>query len=354
MELKQAIKVCKIVNDFANSIDKTVDIEDLKTLSELSPRLNDDLDFLDKWINNCVVYDTSPQVTEEPVIVDTSEPWLSVAPDAEWRKIIDTNLMVSNYGHIWSIDKKELMKQTFYDGDLRISLGDKPGADTRRVAVLVTKAFQVYSPDRNGDYIIGYKDGDRRNLKIDNIYWKKPSDEVVEIRRLLIEDICRRILEFNGDIEQLFPLYDGCHPTVSKLTIEQIRDKSLYSNISDLFFVNDNGTINPRTDAMAVVPTDNAAPGMDVGGFFMMSGDKKMTSDLMRDKIKRNETLSLDEKVIIVFMAMDSIGMSKAKDPKKISNVIKSTFDIDIGFDFISQVINDYTSEISEMFRGGK
>jgi hypothetical protein len=85
------------------------------------------------------------------------------------------NLMVSNYGHVWNIDEKQLMKQHLRDGDMRISLGSDVSRDTRRVSVLVAKAFQIRSPDRSSDFIIEFKDGDRRNLKVDNSYWKKPT-----------------------------------------------------------------------------------------------------------------------------------------------------------------------------------
>ena len=358
MELKQAIKVCKVLEDFTNKIDMTVPMSDLMILGELNPHLADNIDFLNRWINNDVTFEVdipttaTTETTEVIKAVSNKEPWLSVAPDADWRKVRDMNLMISNYGHVWNIDEKKLMKQHLRDGDMRITLGSDVSRDTRRVSVLVAKAFQIRSPDRSSDFIIEFKDGDRRNLKVDNIYWKKPTGEYVETRRYMIEDICRRILQYDGDIEKIMPLYEDAYPSVSKASVEQIKDKKLFTEISDLFFVNLSGKIYPRTDAMAV-DTD-ANQGMDVGGFFRMSGDKKLTGELIRDKIKRGDALSLDEKVITVFMAMDVIGINKANDVKKISNVIKNTFGCDIGYDFISQIVNDYTSDIAEMFREGE
>ena len=358
MELKQAINVCKVLEDFINKIDMTVPMSDLIILGELNTHLADNIDFLNRWINNDVTFEvdipatTTTEATEVIKAVSNKEPWLAVAPDADWRKVRDMNLMVSNYGHVWNIDEKKLMKQHLRDGDMRITLGSDVSRDTRRVSVLVAKAFQIRSPDRSSDFIIEFKDGDRRNLKVDNIYWKKPTGEYVETRRYMIEDICRRILQFDGDIEKIMPLYEDAYPSVSRASVEQIRDKKLFTEISDLFFVNLSGKIYPRTDAMAV--DTGANQGMDVGGFFRMSGDKKLTGELIRDKIKRGDALSLDEKVITVFMAMDVIGINKANDVKKISNVVKNTFGCDIGYDFISQIVNDYTSDIAGMFREGE
>ncbi len=354
MELKQAINVCKVLEDFTNKIDKTVPMSDLVILGELNPRLADNIDFLNRWINNDVTFEEGPvptETTEVVKVVSNKEPWLAVAPDADWKKVRDYDFMISNYGDVWNISEKKLMKQHLRDGDMRITIGTNGSRDTRRVSVLVAKAFQIRSPDRDGEFIIAFRDNDRRNLKVDNIYWKKPTGEYVETRRYMIEDICRRILQFEGDIEKIMPLYEDAYPSVSRASVEQIRDKKIYTEISDLFFVNVGDKIYPRTDAMAV-DTD-ANQGMDVAGFFRMSGDRKLTGELIRDKIKRGEALSIDEKVIVTFMAMDVIGINKANDVKKISNVIKNTFGCDIGFDFISQIVNDYTSDIAGMFREG-
>lgn len=349
MELKNAVKMIKSIETFANAITAEVSIDDLLVLSEVNQNVSENIDFLKLWLNNGIEFDES--IAPDTSKTKTTHPWEKISPDSEWRNVFDMNLMVSDKGDIWNLKTNELMKQYFRDGDLRISFGSDLTRDTKRVAPIVSKAFQIWSPDKNGDFIIAYRDGDRRNMRIDNIYWKKPAGEYVETRRYLIEDICRRIIEFNGDIGKIMPKYEGSRPSVSTASVQQIRDKNLYKEISDLFFVIQDGKIYPRTDAMAVDTTENNG-SMDVGQFFRISGDRNITGSLIRDKIKKGDTLTLDEKVIVVFMAMDIIGMDKADDVRKISNVIKNSFGTDIGLDFINQVRNDYTSEISEMFRG--
>ena len=353
MELKNAVKMISSIETFANSININVSMDDLKVLSKVNPQISENIDFLKQWLADGIDFSTLKSVEE--VSTTTKEPkkhpWELVAPDAEWRHVIDMNFMVSDKGDIWNLTTNELMHQYFRDGDLRITMGSDPARDTRRVAPIVSKAFQIWSPDKNGDYIIDYKDGDRRNMRVDNIYWKKPTGEYVDTRRYLIEDICRRIIEFEGVIEKIMPKYEGSRPSVSAASVHQIRDKKLYTEISDLFFVNNEGKIYPRTDAMAIDTNTNKA-GVDISQFFMISGDRNITGSLLREKIKKGETLTLNEKVIVIFMAMDIIGMDKANDVRKISNVIKNSFGADIGLDFINQVRNDYTSEISEMFRG--
>lgn len=348
MELKNAVHALKACETFVENTKTNVStVDDLMVLSEINGNISDNINFVRRWLNNDITFgDITTMPTEE-----TTEPWLAIAPDAEWRRIFDMNLMVSNYGNIWDMSTRQELKKYFIDGDLRVILGHDSSRDSRRAAPIITKAFQIRSPDRGAEYIIGFKDSDRRNLRTDNLYWKKPSTDVTDIsRQYLIEDICRRIIEHDGDIDAIFERYVGSRPSVSKAAIQQIMEKKLYTEVSDLFFVYDNGNIYPRTDAMA---TDTSAnKSVDIAGFFMMSNDRKVSGDLLRDKIKRNESLSIDEKVIIVFMAMDIIGISKANDVKKIANVIKNTFGCDLGYDFINQVRNDYTSEISIMFRG--
>ena len=353
MELKNAVKMVESCETFARSIKSDVPKEDLLILGEIKPEITEDLLFLENWIKGNVsleMLETTPTPSPVVTVKKNKEPWLDVTPDAEWRHVIDMNFMVSSYGDIWDLNSNKLLPQYFMDGDLRISLGSDPCRDTRRVAPIVSKAFQIWSPDRNADFIIGYKDGDRRNMKVDNIYWKKPTGEYVDTRKYLIEDICRRIIEHNGDVDKIITRYESSRPAVSRASISQIMEKKIYNEISDLFFTYNDGKIYPRTDSMAIDTSTNT--GMDIGQFFRISGDRKISGELIREKIKKGEVLTLDEKIIVVFMAMDVIGLDKANDVKKISNVIKNNFGCNIGFEFINQVKNDYTSEISEMFRG--
>lgn len=357
MELKQSVKACTSCETFVKSI-KAIKtnvtpqelLSNLMILGEINDNIIKDIEFLQRWIDNDVSFDDGTPIIDEETVQTNTEPWIEIRPDAEWRLVSDIQYMVSSHGDIWDLKTNQLLPQYFRDGDLRLSFSKIIGIDTKRVAPIIAKAFQIWSPDRRGDFIIAYKDGDRRNITVNNIYWKKPSGEYVDTRKYLVEDICRRIIEFDGDIDKIYPKYDHSRPSVSKETIRQIKEKSVYTEISDLFFMYSDGKIYPRTDSMAIDTSSNS--GMDVSQFFRMSGDKNITGDLIRDKIKNGEPLSLDEKVIVVFMAMDSMGINKASDVKKISNVIKSSFGTDIGFDFISQVKNDYTSDISSMFRG--
>lgn len=355
MELKNAVNAIKACETFVESTKTDVSVNDLMVLSEINYNISENIDFLRRWLNNDVVFEDpiATQTVDETSSPKASRtaPWLSVAPDAEWRPVFDLNLMVSNYGHIWDIKTNKELEKRFIDGDVRVVIGKDVTRDSRRAAPIVTKAFQLRSPDRAADYIIGYRDGDRRNLRIDNLFWKKPDDTCVEIRTYMIEDVCRRIIEHEGDVDAIFERYTGSRPSVSKASIQQIMEKKIYTDISDMFFAYDNGKIYPRSDSLAT-SINAERDGADIAGFFRMSNDKKISGDLLRDKIKRGQTLSIDEKVIVVFMAMDIIGISKANDSKKISNVIKNTFGCDIGYDFINQVKDDYTSEIASMFRG--
>lgn len=358
MELKNAINAIMACETFVDSTKTNVSVDDLMVLSEINYNISENLDFVRRWLNNDVTFDdyvasvggTDETMTTKPK-ASSEAPWLSISADAEWRPVFDMNLMVSSYGHIWDIYANKELEKLFIDGDLRVILGKNISRDSRRAAPIITRAFQIRSPDRTADFIIGFRDGDRRNLRIDNLFWKKPEADYIETRVYLIEDICRRIIEHDGDVDAIFERYHDSRPSVSRSSIQQIIEKKIYTDISDMFFAYDNGKVYPRTDSLA---TDINAKqdGLDISGFFLMSNDKKVTGDLLRDKIKRGDTLTINEKVIIVFMAMDVIGVSKANDVKKISNVIKNTFGCDIGFDFIDQVRNDYTSEISSMFRG--
>ena len=127
--------------------------------------------------------------------------------------------------------------------------------------------------------------------------------------------------------------------------VKAIINKEIHANVSNAFFILMDNKIYPRTKQ-----TEDQNCGMDTAGFLVMSGDKKMTKSLLKDKIDRGHDLSLTEKTVIVFMAMESIGGKKVPDVPTIARVISSEFKLDIPFDFIEQIRNDYSSEIAKVF----
>lgn len=349
-EVKNLIKGVQACEKFAKQIElHAVTIEELEILGDIAPSVSENIQFLRDWVTGHVVEPTEILTTTDTTSEETlnaapipAEPWLEIDPNAEWRRLFSTDLMVSDKGDFYDIKKNTLIKPAFIDGELRVTVDDTDQG-IKRAAVLVTRAFGLHSMDRNGEYIISFKDGDRRNLSITNLQWVQEPTRNETL--CLIEDICRRIVEFNGDVERILSEYEGSKPKVTEKFVKAIINKEIHANVSNAFFILMDNKIYPRTKQ-----TEDQNCGMDTAGFLVMSGDKKMTKSLLKDKIDRSHDLSLTEKTVIVFMAMESIGGKKVPDVTTIARAISNEFKIDIPFDFIEQIRNDYSSEIAKVF----
>lgn len=353
-EVKKLIKGVQACEKFAKQLElHNVTIRDLEILGDIAPSVSENIQILRDWVTGRLVLTTTEEVLVE---TDTSteetpstaepccaEPWLEIDPNAEWRRLYCTDLMVSDKGTFYDIKKNTIIKPVFIDGELRVVVDDTDQG-IKRAAVLVTRVFGLHSIDRNGEYIIGFKDGDRRNLSINNLQWVQ--EPVRNETLCLVEDICRRIVQFNGDVNKVLGEYEGSKPKVTEKFVKAVINKEIHANISNGFFVMMDGKIYPREKQR----DEQNSSGMDTAGFLVMSGDKKMTKSLLKDKIDRGHDLSLTEKTVIVFMAMESIGGKRVPDVTTIARAISNEFKIDIAFDFIEQIRNDYSSEIAKVF----
>lgn len=344
-EVKKLINGVQACEKFVKQLElHAVTIEELETLGEIAPSVSENIQFLRDWVNNNTISTmTTEELATTPTTESCAEPWIDIDPGAEWRHLFNTDVMVSNTGKFFSITNRTVLKPAFIDGELRVVVDDTDQG-TKRAAVLVTRAFGLHSMDRNnGDYIIAFKDGDRRNIALNNLHWvqEPPRNETL----CLIEDICRRIVEFNGDVDKVLGEYEGSRPKVTEGFVKAIINKEIHSNVSNAFFIMMGGKLYPRTNQ-----SEEQNYGMDTAGFLVLSGDKKMTKSLIRDKIERGHDLSITEKTVIVFMAMESIGGKKVPDVPTIARTIKNEFKIDMAFDFIEPIRNDYSSEIAKVF----
>ena len=363
MDVKTIKRVIDLFANFSEIINTTeVSSNDVKILSEIQPRISDNLARIEELVG-LKINETKPTPTEETEkSAPTSTPptegissykkWIDIDPDAEWKKISNLNVMASSSGLIYDLYSDRLLSQYFIDGDMRVVLGDDITRDARRAAPIICRAFGIYSGNRDKQMIIDFRNGDRRDLRVQNLLWIEAPDDRPSVFEYLMEDICRRAIEYNGDIEKILPLYENSHPVVTKFMLDDIISKRTHTDISDRFFMlSSSGEILPRTH----VGSDDSPNGLDVSQFILMSGDKKLSEKLLNDKIKEGQNLSILEKTVCVFMTLDSMG-PKIKDVKAIANAISKKFNgLELSFEFIRSVMDDYTSELARLFdRKGK
>lgn len=235
---------------------------------------------------------------------------------------------VSSKGDIYSIETGELFVPRWIDGDLRV----KVGTSLRRCVDIVAKAFNIKAPG-NANWSLTFKDGDRRNLDPSNITWveSKPMSEqeiAAQNSIYLIEDISRRLLEYNGDTDKVFEQFNGSKPKISPQYIDTIKRKEFHPEISDRFFSIDiDGSIISSTsiepvdesddvltedeiednidETIGIPTTVSATDGIDCYGLLMSTHDTGIVCDMIKDKVNRGQKISEQEKEIMYVAVTD-------------------------------------------------
>lgn len=355
-EIKKVLGIVNAVNVFAESIEtNNVSIEDLRIISQINPKIGENIDALTNWVSNKPMQLTPAVITEIPsdeiYPSEDSEPWLEIDPIAEWRFGKIDKLMVSSSGKFYDVESDKELIPRFVNGELRIDLSDN---NVKRAAVIVAKTFKVWSVDNNG--VIEYTDGDHRNIDVGNLFWRKREDSrPTSAYVMLIEDICRRVIEYKCDINKIMLAYKDATPSVSKELITSIIKKERNANISDRFFILDGDEIVPVKDLITssdeadLVDTSYAAVGYDVGQFLITIGDTVIAENLLRDKIKDGRELSEYEKEILVFSAIKKIGSSRMPSTMVINKMIKEMYDVTMPITVIDD-IKIRTDSISNIF----
>lgn len=354
MEVKNLLAVVKAANEFVVEITKNpATINEVEALGRINPSINEDLIFLKDWMDS-VPHVEDVTITETPIPdnnEDSDEPWLEYDPSAEWRIDHTNELAVSENGKFWSIKDHKPIEPVFVNGELRIPVDEN---DKKRAGVIIAKCFRIKSFDIHGDYVLSYKNGDHRDLHPTNLIWKLKEDVETNSFQLLIEDICRRIVEHAANIPEILKRYEGADPGVDRHLVESILIKEKYSDISDKFFVYTGDKIVPRSDTISSdinrepVKLDNPT-GFDISNFLRMSGDKTISRKLLAEKINDGKELTVDEKDMIIFSAIEKIGGKKTPSTNRISKMIYEMYKIEFPFDFIN-TRKIVTNEISRIY----
>lgn len=324
----------------ASSLNYAVSLEDLMVLSEINTDILVDIETIQSFF---VREPLEIKVVEAPEVNLDETPWLAFR-DCTWRKIFDIGWMISEYGDVYDIEKKCIKRQAFIDGDMRVIMNEGDLTSAKRVAPLVTRAFGITSGDRSGNYIIEHIDGDRRNLSCTNLRWIPcPKDRPTDMQ-YLVEDICRRLVEFNGNTEEVLKMYENSRPVVTRNMIQEIRNKTKHSAISDKFFVYQNGSFFPREHMKKV---ENV--GLKIGEYFLVTGDLNMSLKLIKDKVNNGMQLMKDENEILI---KDYQRTHKKCFVEDVREYLVDSFGVKLPLDYIQEIMNDDESTIAQSMKG--
>ena len=344
MLLRHAKQFSDELETLASSLDYSISLEDLMILGEINSDILYDIEVVQEFFATNSEDKLEIKVHDEDKPDLDAEPWLAIR-DCSWKIYFDQNWMVSEYGDIYDIDAKQLKEQYFRDGDMRVLETDDDLLSAKRVAPIVTKCFGIKSDDRNARYIVEFIDGDRRNMAITNLRWiPEPSSRPTDME-YLIDDICRRLTDFNGNIDEVLKMYKCSSPAVSKSLIQDIRCKKAHSSISDKYFTFHNGVFFTRPH----VKKD--ATAFSISEFYVRTGDLKQTKDLLQSNINHGVTLQ-DEDVAILVNDYILNQNKKCKDAQKVVKYLKDNYNLTYPLDYINDIMNDTNSTIAKVMRG--
>ena len=306
-EAIEAIKIgCSESKEFANVLRDHSDITrtDLEGLAEFSPKVRLALLNLD-------VFFTSNKAVKTVIL----------------RK---EGIKVTNTGKFYRMNGEEITP-VWYDGELRLLLGE----DIKRCSTLVVVAFGIKSEDRDSMMNIDYRDGDRRNLTPENLYWTKPYN--ADYKLLLVEDICRRIIQFKGDVDLILEQYVGSVPSVGRKYVESIINKEAFKDVSDNYFHTDSdGNI------VSLLLDTGENSGIDCFGLLVNTRDRGLVESMLASKVELNQKLTMPEMEIVC------ISAKCADDNLTSAATIMNKYGLNIVPEQIKSILNNKSSHTLE------
>lgn len=265
--------------------------------------------------------------------IKSTKGWLDYKPNLEWRHDFGAfsnkfkkGLMVSEEGDVWDILHDKLLVPKFLDCEIKVVIekdcyeNAEPNDKVIRVAPIVCRLWNINSNTKGTSnasrVVIDYIDGDRRNIRPSNLKWivqKSYPDRT----KLLAEDVCRRLLDFDGDVEKTLEQYVG-DPSITSAYVSNIRFKLIQTAISDKFFkVDTSGKFYPIDSSVSSKKT-KTTPQAETQKTEVKKDIPEITvvpDDILEDHI-RQKKLTTGEKNLLLLKAINTL---KEEHEKKIT-----------------------------------
>ena len=348
-------KLISIINTMVeiNKMTDGIDIETVEHLASIAPDVKQNIDLLRSWLSGDIKYTATTNVITPTTTSDTTvqeiinqNGYTRFDPNAEWKPVIDLRLWCSSSGLIYSEEKDALLTPKYHNGDYMVTIDETdPDTGKKRAGVIMARAFRIQSDDRlNDQNVLEYRNGDRKDIRPENIYWRP--FEQYNLQTRTIEDICKRIIEFNGNLDLIMNCYDENDRFASRPFVRSLLDKKQFSTITDKFFMRTaSGKIIVRQ-----IKSDKPM-GADIGEFLRKTGDITIARQLLIDKVKTDiNSITVDEEAMMVIIA---VVEGKKLGNKDISKYVRDNFGYTIAYDSIENWKSAKDNQIYQIIEGG-
>ena len=271
--------------------------------------------------------------------------WLKHDKDAEWKRNEEYPFMCSENGKFFNLMTNKIEVPYWLAGELFINV-NIPGEEmqiSKRCGIMLATVFSIKRPysGKTDNWVIDFKNGDRRDLRIDNLTYiqkkSKPSDLV-----LLLNDICQRCIDNNFDVKKVSKIYEGIKDTnVNQKFVSDLINKHQRTDITNKYWHLENNKPVVNTPKL---PAGNF---LDIAGIFERSKDAVSCIPLFLQKIDGNYDLNAREKELLCNLVKRDlpVGSTYSEMSKRMSD----TFHWDMTPDEIKGIMFNKTA-ISTIF----
>lgn len=271
--------------------------------------------------------------------------WLKHDKDAEWKRNEEYPFMCSENGKFFNLMTNKIEVPYWLAGELFINV-NIPGEEmqiSKRCGIMLATVFAIKRPysGKTDNWVIDFKNGDRRDLRIDNLTYiqkkSKPSDLV-----LLLNDICQRCIDNNFDVKKVVKIYEGIKDTnVNQKFVSDLINKHQRTDITNKYWHLENNKPVVNTPKL---PAGNF---LDIAGIFERSKDVVSCIPLFLQKIDGNYDLNAREKELLCNLVKRDLPVGSTYT--EMSKRMADTFHWDMTPDEIKGVMFNKTA-ISTIF----
>lgn len=384
MKNLKSVKIVKNTIDEMYNAMTCVSKEDIDVILRINPVIQTDLEQLKKLFESDTITEIEPVIVKQPKpvvvkeeetptqveeqIIETPEPkevapkvtvtassdWLKYKPDVVWKKDMGQSskrfkegLMVSNEGDIWDIMHNQLLEGKFLDCEMKVLIkkdcyvNPEPEDSHVRIAPIVCRAFGINSNTKNSStatkVIIDYIDGDRRNLRPENLKWVK-TISYPNKSKILAEDVCRRLVEAKGDIDATMKRYSDS--TITRGYISNIRNKLIETALSSKFFYIENGKFRAVNTDTNVKPADSKSKKVSASASSYEFTNEPI--EMLENSIRKG-TLTIGEKNLMIVKTIEELqggNTSKKITAEDIVDSIRDKWKISLPTDMAQTILN--------------
>lgn len=343
--------IIRISNMIRNT---SVTSDDIRQLGRINDEICDNIEWLSDFIHG-------ENKTEIPTknLICICDPEPEEKPEVIGKEFIDIYAYpgygIDELGNVYDTNM-HILPHIFICGEVRVKLGDNMDTDVRRLCVLMSQAFKLGTGNPSNGYICRTKSGDARDLRRSNIIWV-PGELNMSVKDRIYDDISRRIVEFDGDIDKIL----SCYPSSEEFDTQNITEEDVINIINkNKGYIVSNSIFTVDKSTGTIIPTpeviedmSDKPEGFDVFSFLLNSKDTDKSIHLIKEKITQGRKLSFFEREIVVLSSVNSFD-GTTDVGKDLVDKIKSDFcGYTMSQGYINRILNKPNSVISKIIFGG-